>query len=231
MKKVCLRLFVVLCLLASIAPAQKRVITETDLFDLVWVGDPQISPDGSRVAFVRVSVNGSKTNYDTAIWTVRVDGSGEPSRITAGTRDTTPRWSPDGRFLAFVRAGETPGPASAPQIYLLPTSGGEAFQLTNVPRGAGGPVWSPDGKSIAFGSSANPDDIARQGKPANPADRESDVRVITRAVYRSDGAGYIDPTRPSHIWTVNTPSNPGDKVTPKQLTSGQFSEGNFTWSP
>ncbi len=230
MKKVCLRLFVVLCLLASIAPAQKRAITETDIFDLVWVGDPQISPDGSRVAFVRVSVNGSKTNYDTSIWTVRVDGTGEPSRITAGTRDTTPRWSPDGRHLAFVRAGEAPGPASAPQIYLLPASGGEAFQLTTVPRGAGGPVWSPDGKTIAFGSSANPDDIAKQGKPANPADRESDVRVITRAVYRSDGAGYIDLTRPNHLWTIPAPSNPGEKVTPRQLTSGQFSEGNFTWS-
>ena len=230
MKNVCLRLFVVICLLASIAPAQKRAIAETDLFDLVWVGDPQISPDGTRVAFVRVSVDSAKTNYDTSIWSVRVDGTGEPSRITIGTRDTTPRWSPDGRFLAFVRAGETPGPASTPQIYLLPTSGGEAFQLTNLPRGAGGPVWSPDGKSIAFGSSANPDDIAKQGKPADPADRESDVRVITRAVYRSDGAGYIDPTRPNHLWAVDTPANPGVKVTSRQLTSGQFSEGNFTWS-
>ncbi|MEO5859547.1 MAG: S9 family peptidase [Pyrinomonadaceae bacterium] len=230
MKKVCLRLFVVLCLFASIAPAQKRAITEADLFDLVWIGDPQISPDGTQAAFVRVSVNPAKTNYDTSIWTVRVDGSGEPSRITGGNRDTTPRWSPDGRFLAFVRSGEAPGPASAPQIYLLPTSGGEAFQLTNVPRGAGGAVWSPDGKSLAFGSSANPDDIAKQGKPATPADRESDVRVITRAVYRSDGAGYLDPTRPNHLWTVPTPSNPSEKVTSRQLTSGQFSEANFTWS-
>jgi dipeptidyl aminopeptidase/acylaminoacyl peptidase len=182
MRKVCLRLFIVVCLFAALVPAQKRAITEADLFDFVWVGDPQISPDGMRVAFVRITVNSAKTNYDTSIWLTRLDGSGEPVRLTSGTRDTTPRWSPDGRYLAFVRAGETPGPTSTPQIYLLPTAGGEAFQWTNTPRGASGPVWSPDGKWVAFGSSANPEDIAKQGKPPAPGERESDVRVITRAV-------------------------------------------------
>ena len=93
MRKVCLRLFVVICLFAAIVPAQKRAITETDLFDLVWVGDPQISPDGSKVAFVRITVNSAKTNYDTSIWSTRSDGSGEPVRLTSGNRDTTPRQS------------------------------------------------------------------------------------------------------------------------------------------
>lgn len=230
MRKICVRLLVVVCLFSALAAAQKRAITETDLFDFVWVGDPQISPDGSKVAFVRVTVNSAKTNYDTSIWSTRLDGSGDPVRLSSGNRDTTPRWSPDGRYLAFVRAGEAPGPTSAPQIYLLPTAGGEAFALTNVPRGAGGPVWSPDSKWIAFGSSANPEDIAKQGKPPTPGERESDVRVITRAVYRSDGGGYNDPTRPNHLWVIETPGSPADKPTPKQLTSGQFSEGNFTWA-
>ncbi len=230
MNKLSLRLIAVVCIFAAFAAAQKRNITEKDLFDFVWVGDPQVSPDGSKVAFVKVTVNAAKTNYDTSVWLVGTNGNAEPVRLTSGTRDSAPRWSPDGRMLAFVRAGETPGPASAPQIYLLPMMGGEAFQVTNVSRGASSAVWSPDGKWIGFTSTANPEDIAKQGKPAPPGERESDVRVITRAVYRSDGGGYLDPTRPAHIWVIPVPASIGEKPTPKQLTNGQFSEGNVTWA-
>src|SRR6187401_3090214 len=118
------------------ALAEKRNITEKDLFDFVWIGDPQVSPDGSKVAFVKVTVNAAKTNYDTAVWLVGTSGNDEPVRLTSGTRDSAPRWSPDGRMLAFVRGSETPGPASAAQLYVLPMYGGEAFQLTSVPREA-----------------------------------------------------------------------------------------------
>ena len=228
MQKVVIRLSILVLVFSVAALGQKRSISEKDLFDFAWIGDPQVSPDGSTVAFVKVTVNSAKTNYDTSIWSVATSGSGEPRRLTSGTRDSSPRWSPDGKSLAFVRSAETPG--SFPQLYLLPMAGGEAFQLTNVARGAGGPLWSPDGKWIAFGSNANPDDIAKQGKPLTPDTRDSDVRVITRAVYRSDGGGYNDPSRPNHLWVIATPQNPGEKPTPKQLTNGQFSDGNFVWS-
>ena len=228
MQKFVIRLSILVLVFSVSASAQKRNITEKDLFDFSWVGDPQVSPDGSTVTFVRVNVNSAKTNYDTSVWTVPTSGTGEPRRLTSGNRDSTPRWSPDGRFLAFVRSAEAPG--SSPQIYLLPMTGGEAFQLTNVPRGAGGPIWSPDGKWIAFGSNANAEDIAKQGKPPSPDARDSDVRVITRAVYRADGGGYLDPARPNHLWVVAIPTNPGEKPTPKQLTNGQFAEGNFVWN-
>src|SRR4030095_16319048 len=166
MQKAFIRLFVLVLFFSFAASAQKRNITEKDLFDFAWVGDPQVSPDGSTVVFVKVTVNSAKTNYDTSLWTVPTSGAEEPRKLTSGTRDSNPRWSPDGKFLAFVRSSETPGSFS--QIYLLPMTGGEAFQLTNVARGAGGPVWSPDGGWIAFGSNANPDDIAKQGKPPTP---------------------------------------------------------------
>jgi dipeptidyl aminopeptidase/acylaminoacyl peptidase len=230
MSKFIVRVSVLLLVFAISGSAQKRSITEKDLFDFVWVGDPQVSPDGSKVAFVRVTVNAAKTNYDTSIWTVSTSGSEEPRRLTSGTRDATPRWSPDGKFLVFVRGSETPGPNAAPQLYMLAMAGGDSWAITSLPRGAGGPIWSPDGKWIAFSNTANADDIVKAGKPPTPGERESDVRVITRAVYRFDGAGYLDPTRPNHLWMIAAPRASDEKVTPKQLTSGAYSEGNFVWS-
>ena len=89
--------------------AQRRPMTEKDLFSFVWIADPQISPDGSQVAFVRVTVDEKKDSYDTALWLAKTDGSEPPRAITSGVRDTSPRWSPDGRRLAFVRSVEKDG--------------------------------------------------------------------------------------------------------------------------
>lgn len=227
MSKTLVRLSLCLLIFTFAVSAQKRNITEKDLFDFTWIGDSHISPDGSVVAFVKVTVNGAKTNYDTSIWTVGTAGTDEPRRLTSGNRDTSPRWSPDGKFLTFVRGADAGG---APQLYMLSMAGGDSWAYTSVVRGAGGPVWSPDGKWIAFGNSANADDLAKAGRPTTPTERESDVRVITRAVYRSDGGGFTDPTRPNHLWVIAAPRSPEEKPVPKQLTSGPYSEGSFVWS-
>ncbi|HEY2961302.1 MAG TPA: hypothetical protein VGJ37_02735, partial [Pyrinomonadaceae bacterium] len=182
-------LLIIVVSLAAPALAQKRNLTEKDLFNFVWIGDPQVSPDGSRVAFVRVTVSDKKDGYNTAIWTVAI-ASGETRQLTNGPRDSTPRWSPDGRYLVFVRAQERDGRPEPPQLFMLAMAGGEPFQFTTLPRGAGGPQWSPDGKYIAFYNSATAEEIAKaapKNTPANtgqpapsptPAERESDVRVI-----------------------------------------------------
>ena len=92
MRKLLVRLSVVVLVFTVAAAAQKRNITEKDLFDFNWVGDSQISPDGSAVAFVRVTVNAKKDGYDTSIWSVSTNGSEEPHRLSSGTRDSSPRW-------------------------------------------------------------------------------------------------------------------------------------------
>jgi dipeptidyl aminopeptidase/acylaminoacyl peptidase len=226
--------------------AQKRNITEKDLFNFVWAGDPQVSPDGSRVAFVRVTVNEKKDGYNTAIWSVS-PATGESVQLTAGPRDSAPRWSPDGKYLAFVRVPEKDGRQEPPQLFMLSMAGGDSFQFTTVTRGAGAPQWSPDGKMIAFVNNANVEDLAKAapkpsppaaasptptpaGDPKKPEERESDVRVITRAVYRFNGAGYLDPKRPQHIWVVGAPKTGDEKVTPKQLTRGRYAEDAVTWA-
>jgi dipeptidyl aminopeptidase/acylaminoacyl peptidase len=160
------RAVVFLILIAGIsgAFAQKRNITEKDLFDFVWIGDPQISPDGSRVAFVRVSVNEKKEGYNTSIWTVAAAGGEEPRQLTKGDHDSAPRWSPDGKFLLFIRATEKDGKPEPPQLSMLPMTGGDSFAFTDLPKGAGDPKWSPDGKTISFTSSTNAEDLAKQEK-------------------------------------------------------------------
>jgi len=233
-------LFLIIALIApaSLQGAEKRTITEMDLFKFVWIADPQISPDGSRVAFVRVWVNQKADRYDSALWVVSTNG-GSARQLTAGPRDSSPRWSPDGKQLAFVRSAEKEGRPQPPQIYLLAFDGGEAQPLTDVQRGAGAPEWSPDGKTIAFASSedlskpaAIKDTAMTEGgevKDKQP-ERTSDVRVITRATYRSNGPGYLNPKVKSHIWTVAVPALLGETPKAKQITKGNFDEGNFSWS-
>jgi dipeptidyl aminopeptidase/acylaminoacyl peptidase len=215
----------------------RRPITETDLFKFVWAADPEISPSGSQVAFVRVNVNEEKDRYETQIFVVPADGSAPPRLLTSGRSDRAPRWSPSGREIAFVRTPEpVDGKSKPPQIFLISMDGGEARPLTDAPKGAGDPVWSPDGHTIAFNST--PDtakaDSAKKSASADSTQKThvSDVRVITRAQYRWNGGGYTDPTAHSHIWTVPASIGPtGALPTFKQITFGNFDESEPVWSP
>lgn len=199
------------------APADARRMVENDLHRFVWIADPQISPDGSRVAFVRVSVDSSADEYRTGIWVCETAG-GAPRPITNGTRDSQPRWSPDGATLAFVRGSE----GRPAQIHLLPMTGGEATQLTRLKGGAGSPAWSPDGKRIAFASGTNPalDDDTTRAKP-----KKEPGRVVTRPVFRFNNAGFIDPDHPNHVWVIDAKGG-----TARQLTTGRFAESAPRWS-
>jgi dipeptidyl aminopeptidase/acylaminoacyl peptidase len=218
----------------SVAPRaqSRRFITEHDLFKFTWIADPQISPDGSNVVFVRVTVSEKQDGYDTSLFMVPASGAAPPRRLTGGSRDTWPRWAPDGKRIAFVRAIDKDGKTQPAQVYLIDMDGGEARPLTSLARGASGPVWSPDGRTIAFTSATGPDEKKGEG-------HQSDVKVMTRAVYRANGtAGYVDTDHHSHIFTLQlvsqTPTltaTPTPAPTPTQITDGEFDERDPVWAP
>ncbi|MBO0781551.1 MAG: S9 family peptidase [Ktedonobacteraceae bacterium] len=208
-----------------------RSITIEDLYQFKFLSRPRLSPDGQRVAYVVTTVDERKHAYRSAIWTTPTAG-GEPRRLTAEPANATdPSWSPDGRWLAFLseregEAGRVAGEEQKklgkdkPQIWLLPTDGGEARQLTFLPHGASTPVWSPDGQWLAFTAPVGPlDEENEDGKPFPK------VRVIDRLWYRLDGAGYIYERR-SHLFLLNVAGGE-----PVQLTDGDWDDGEPTWSP
>ncbi|HZR25321.1 MAG TPA: prolyl oligopeptidase family serine peptidase, partial [Vicinamibacterales bacterium] len=124
-----------------------------------------------------------------------------------------------------VRAPDKDGKPQPPQLFVLDTAGGEARQITDVARGAGGATWSPDGKSIAFTASTGPAEPTGDG-------HHTDVKVITKAVYRVNGnPGWLDTEHHSHIFVMRAPADAADKAIPEQITDGEFDEGGITWSP
>ena len=188
-----------------------------DVYELAWAGDPRISPDGSTVAFTVTRIDREANDYRSAIYLAPADRSTPPRRLTSGEkRDGSPRWSPDGRELAF--ASNRDGDCS--QLYVLPLRGGEARRLTNTKESVREPAWSPDGTRLAF--------VARTRDPLYEEEDEGKraPHRFTRLFFKFDDEGWTGDRR-QQVYVVASDGS----TEPVQLTEGDFESMSPTWSP
>lgn len=201
------RLFAVLLAAALAAPAlaQPRAMTLVDLINVARISDPQLSPDGRQVLFVKSEADWKANKRIAHIWRVNLDGS-DAVQLTAGADgESSPRWSPDGRFVAFVTKRQ--GDEEA-QIYLLPTGGGEAQRLTRHETGVSSIAWSPDGRFIYF--------LAADPKPADQRAREK---------AKDDIYAFDENYQQRHLWKVTVTTKAEERI-----TSGDFTVASYELS-
>lgn len=201
----------------------KRVITADDYLAFESLNDPRASPDGKTVAYVVTRIDRAQNRRNSTIWITAADGSGQPRQFTTSPQScNSPRWSPDGQWLAFLSTragGEQAEPARA-QIYLLSLAGGEARRVTNLKNGVSSFEWSPDGNRMVAVSRLGPSDSRPENK------ERSDVRHYKSISYKFNDTGWYDDKR-THLWVVDVKSGAS-----KQITEGnEWNDSDPHWSP
>lgn len=200
-----------------------------DVFNLQFASDPQISPDGNRIVYVRKFSDIRSDKRESNLWVVNYDGSDQRALTTGSYSDGSPRWSPDGTRIAYISDRD-----GKPQIYVRWMDTGQTAKLTNLDDPPTDIAWSPDGKLIAFVSlvETEPPKIATLPKPPEGAKWADPPKPYERLIYRFNGRGYLKPGF-TQIFVVAS-----DGGAPRQVTTGNFPHsgvpfggGAPVWSP
>lgn len=219
-----MKLAFALLFFASVSFADSHTLINTDIFELEIAADPQISPDGSQLAYTRLSMDIMTDRPVSNIWTVDVAGGNHRPLLSGAGNYTSPRWSPQGDRLAYVSEVEGRGA----QIHLRWMDTGQTAVLSNVRQKPSSITWSPDGKQIAFEMFVESEGTKLVTPPKSPegAQWAPPVKVIENIQYRSDSDGYLD-TGFDHLFVLSAQGG-----TPRQLTSGDFDHGGpLSWAP
>jgi dipeptidyl aminopeptidase/acylaminoacyl peptidase len=217
--------FAILLLFAAPAAAQEgpsRIFEARDLFSLEAASDPQISPDSSKIAYVRRSGDIMTDRMRPSIWLIDTR-SGEQAPLAAGPgAHSQPRWSPDGRRLAYVSTAE----GGAAQLFVRWLASGESVRITSLPDSPTSLAWSPDGRQIAYTMFVPGEGVKLGALPAKPegAQWAPPLEIHSDLQYRTDEEGYLKPGF-SHIFLVSA-----DGGAPRQLSFGSVHDnGPLSW--
>ena len=197
--KLTLYLWLLTCIISTHVFAQiispKRPIAANDVYRLMTVADPKISPDGNWVAYVLTSIDSAKNKRNDDVWMTSWDGQQSIQLTNSPDGESQPRWSPDGKYLSFVsnRQGATNS-----QIWLMDRRGGEGKQLTNLKGDLREYAWSPDGKRLVLSIKTPENADTSKNKVPKPY-------VLDKYHFKQDVEGYLQ-SLPTHLYLfdVNT---------------------------
>lgn len=194
-----------------------------DVFALEWVDQPQISPDGSELVYVRRGMDIMKDKRISRLWKINADGTGHQKLTSADKTESTPRWSPDGSRLIFSSSTD-----QGSEIFMYWKSTGTVARISQLPNSPSGLSWSPDGQSIAFSMFVEGAELSLVKPPKKPKGAEwADApRITTRLKHEADGSGYMKPGF-SQLFLLSA-----DGGTARQITDGEFNHrGALAWTP
>ena len=191
-----------------------------DIFDLEYVSDPQISPDGSTIVYVRnykdIMTDGNRSN----LWIIRSDGSGHKPLTSGNFNDFSPRWSPDGKRIVYISTQD-----GKPQVFMYWMEYGSSAKITNLIKSPSGLSWSPDGKWLAMTM-----EVKEKTKPFNVLPEKPEGAkwadppiYIDQVYYRGDGQGYLDVSY-SQIFLLSAEGG-----TPRQITHDPHDHFGLEW--
>jgi len=199
----------------------KRALTKEDLLSLTFAGDPQMSPDSDCIVLTAKTIDAEANRYLSHLWLYEVASEALRQFTFGEVSDASPRWSPNGDRIAFIRTVD-----KRTQIWMMRVDGGEAHQLTELPEGGVSQItWSPDGDRLAFAFRPLADERTREArKEREESGASTPPRVVTRMLYRLDGAGYLDERQ--HIWVCDAETGAA-----QQITDGDYDDNAPTWAP
>lgn len=207
----------------SVAAAAGDLLQPADIFELEFASDPQISPDGKQIVYVRNFMDIMRDRRRSSLWIIGSDGADHRPLTNGSGAYVSPRWSPDGTRLLYLSRAD-----GATQVFVRWMDTGQSAKISNLTESADNPAWSPDGEFISFTMRVPLETDLLAKMPAKPegANWARPVRVVEKLIYRQDGRGYLEDGY-DHLFVL-----PAEGGTPRQITSGSFNhDSEASWDP